>query len=129
LLRTFATLLRLQNRINNSKSIKDCNHVVVQQQQHAYQSKLATMLLSNSNSMHINQSLQPCCCPTTTTLHEFHNLDPLGAKECFTTKDNRSQGNQPSAQHPFMKPGIISSEDLQDPKLGVKKLWLEQMKA
>jgi hypothetical protein len=27
-----------------------------------------------------------------------------------------------------MKPGIISSEDLQDPKLGVK-LWLEQINA
>lgn len=50
------------------------------------------------------KALQPCCCsPTTTTLHEFHNLDPW-VQRSFTTKRYTSQGNQPSAQHPFMKP-------------------------
>ncbi len=81
LLRTSATLLHLQNRINKSKSIKDCNHVVVQQQQN------------------VNQRLQPCCCPTTTAcmsikacnhvvVQQQHYMNfTIWVQRSFTTKE------------------------------------------
>jgi hypothetical protein len=55
------------------------------------------MLLSNNNSMHANQSLQTMLLSNNNTTW-ISQSRLLGAKEFHHQRD-RSQGNQPSAQH------------------------------